>query len=444
MTREYTIKEEGYVFMYVSNENATLVDVYFDDVVMTHTKSNLVQYNEYYPFGLQTANSWTRESNTGNNFLANGGTELNTTSNLYDLQYRNYDPILGRMNQVDPMATKYASLTPYNFSFNDPVMFNDRNGADPLDYWKQYGKAVEKKNNAEQRNKEGFRSTNNNRYMYGVVGDDDLFPKYGPGGSNSLGGPIWDAVTKKYYTQDFKNGVFGLYIKRTFIDYSTEDKATNTMAGILLLYEWHAGSLNHYRAMSNPITQKIHQGQQAFMDNPFGGGLMAFLSGGGLMGGGAIAGRTSSGLKMLQPLVVRGGSALIQSANIGGRTIVNNLMQTGVRNALINLSVQSIFNGKNIDRADVLISAISGNYFMFSSLASALVDNTSSFGFQTAADKSIYQTSVDAATGMAFGFAAGQAGKAIGPNGGAGIVDFTINLYGGLTNWALAPPSKKP
>jgi hypothetical protein len=94
MSREYTIKEEGYVFMYVSNENATLVDVYFDDVVMTHTKGNVVQYNEYYPFGLQTANSWTRENTTGNNFLGNGGTELNTTTQLYDLDYRNYDPVL--------------------------------------------------------------------------------------------------------------------------------------------------------------------------------------------------------------------------------------------------------------------------------------------------------------------------------------------------------------
>jgi len=127
--------------MYISNlsakatskadESPTLVDVYFDDVVMTHTKGNLIQYNEYYPFGMQTANSWTRENTTGNNFLGNGGTELNTTSNLYDLDYRNYDPILGRMNGVDPMATKYASLTPYNFSFNDPVTFNDPSGADP-------------------------------------------------------------------------------------------------------------------------------------------------------------------------------------------------------------------------------------------------------------------------------------------------------------------------
>ena len=53
LMREYTAKEEGYVFMYVSNENATLVDVYFslsrpcgNDVVMPHTKSNVIQYNE--------------------------------------------------------------------------------------------------------------------------------------------------------------------------------------------------------------------------------------------------------------------------------------------------------------------------------------------------------------------------------------------------------------
>jgi RHS repeat-associated protein len=112
--------------MYVSNENPTLVDVYFDDVVMTHTKSNVIQYNACLPEPKRR-----QEYYPGNNFLGNGGTELNTTSNLYDLDYRNYDPILGRMNGIDPMATKYASLSPYNFSFNDPVTFNDPSGADP-------------------------------------------------------------------------------------------------------------------------------------------------------------------------------------------------------------------------------------------------------------------------------------------------------------------------
>ena len=136
MMREYTAKEESIVYMYVSNESPTLVDVYFDDVAMTYTPGNIVQYNEYYPFQNITQNSWTRANNVGNNYLGNGGTELNNNSQLYDLEYRNYDPVLGRMNGVDPMADKYSSLTPYNFSFNDPVTFTDANGADP--WWQRY------------------------------------------------------------------------------------------------------------------------------------------------------------------------------------------------------------------------------------------------------------------------------------------------------------------
>jgi RHS repeat-associated protein len=55
---------------------------------------------------------------------------INTTGGYDHLRYRNYDPVLGRMQGVDPKAVKYASLTPYNFAMNDPVYFNDRLGDD--------------------------------------------------------------------------------------------------------------------------------------------------------------------------------------------------------------------------------------------------------------------------------------------------------------------------
>jgi RHS repeat-associated protein len=125
------IKEPGFVFVYLSYENAGTTLVNFDDVKVTHTRNNIIQYNEYYAFQHTTGNSWTREQVTGNNFLANGGTELNTTTQLYDLDFRNYDPLLGRMNGVDPMASKYSSLTPYNFSYNNPTNHTDPSGADP-------------------------------------------------------------------------------------------------------------------------------------------------------------------------------------------------------------------------------------------------------------------------------------------------------------------------
>jgi len=103
-------------------------DVYFDDVKMTYTPTNILQSNEYYPFGLQTANSWTRD-NTTNNFLYNSSSELNTTTGMYDLPFRNYDAALGRFFQVDPLAHTSSDLTPYHYANNNPVAFNDPSGA---------------------------------------------------------------------------------------------------------------------------------------------------------------------------------------------------------------------------------------------------------------------------------------------------------------------------
>jgi RHS repeat-associated protein len=77
---------------------------------------------------MQTAGSWTRAGATTNNFLGNGGTELNTTSNVYDLDFRNYDPALARLNQVDGLADNYSSASPYNFALNNPASQNDPTG----------------------------------------------------------------------------------------------------------------------------------------------------------------------------------------------------------------------------------------------------------------------------------------------------------------------------
>lgn len=126
------IEEEGYLFTWLSYDNESANFVYFDDYKVTHTKTNVIQYNEYYPFGLQTTTSWTRENEKDNVYLNNGGSELNTATFQYEMHFRNYDPVLGRMTAVDPMASKYSGLNLYNYAFNNPVSFNDVTGADPL------------------------------------------------------------------------------------------------------------------------------------------------------------------------------------------------------------------------------------------------------------------------------------------------------------------------
>lgn len=437
MMREYTVKEEGYVFMFVSNENPTLVDVHFDDVVMTYTKGNVVQYNEYYPFGMQTANSWTRENTLGNNFLANSGTELNTTSSLYDLDYRNYDPVLGRMNQIDPLAAKYASLTPYNFSFNDPVTFTDPSGASPLD------------------NLESLI-----RRLWNEVPIDGGGAGWSEGGgfTGGYGNEVAAYIGSDYNTQ------FGSWSHTAHTSYGAFVSAYHNATGTLLLnsvtitagngtydgepytnpnwlnsrIDWAQDILSHsfkfWQTMSNPLVREIHQGQTDFVENPWGGGLMAFLTGGPMIG-------VSSSL-----LTSVGGSALMSAGSRIATQMLTNLTTTGLRAAAINASVQALIKGPgNIDLADVGIAALGGDAWKTVGVLSGLIDVSIDGKVKTAFDKGIYQTTVDVGTGVFFGganFAGSKYWLRIPPNSVGGVaVDATIQLYGEIFNWTL---SQKP
>ncbi len=102
-----SIKEPGYLYVYLSYSDDSDNWVYFDDLKITHTPTNVVQYNDYYPFGLQTSSSWTRE-NTENNYLYNDANELNPMTGWYETFYRGYDPALGRFQQVDPKSKSTA------------------------------------------------------------------------------------------------------------------------------------------------------------------------------------------------------------------------------------------------------------------------------------------------------------------------------------------------
>ncbi len=60
------------------------------------------------------------------------GKELQTELglNVYDYHARMYDPAIGRMLQIDPHTENYFSLTPYNYTANNPILFNDPDGKD--------------------------------------------------------------------------------------------------------------------------------------------------------------------------------------------------------------------------------------------------------------------------------------------------------------------------
>lgn len=106
----------------------------FSTKVQIRHSNGLIATKQYFSFGLQTSTSWTRENTKDNTMLYNAANELNKTSGWYEMYYRGYDPAIGRMLQVDPYATSYASFTTYNYAVNNPVMVNDPSGGYAMDY----------------------------------------------------------------------------------------------------------------------------------------------------------------------------------------------------------------------------------------------------------------------------------------------------------------------
>nr|WP_262916670.1 RHS repeat-associated core domain-containing protein [Belliella kenyensis] len=128
-TVQITIQKPGYVYIYFSNENPTPVEVFFDDFKVTHTNSNIVQKDDYYPFGM-SFNSYSAPSGVGHKFKFNEGSEWISENNLnlYWTPNRLYDPVLGRFQGLDKLSDMFTSISPMVFSFNNPLKFKDPTG----------------------------------------------------------------------------------------------------------------------------------------------------------------------------------------------------------------------------------------------------------------------------------------------------------------------------
>jgi RHS repeat-associated protein len=109
--------------------------VFFDDLIITHTKGKVLQKDHYYPFGLNiSALSSTAPLSKPNKYKFNGNEEQTEFDlNLYDFNARMYDATLGRFNSVDPLADDRNQLgqSPYQFGWNNPSNLSDPSGECP-------------------------------------------------------------------------------------------------------------------------------------------------------------------------------------------------------------------------------------------------------------------------------------------------------------------------
>ena len=108
---------------------------------VTDAQGHILERNAYYPFGLQTNQNLafptittslaTLYPNSISSLPARrdlyNGKEIQTAAgtDYLDYGFRQYDPTTARWFNIDPMAEKYSSLTPYNYCTGNPVQLID-------------------------------------------------------------------------------------------------------------------------------------------------------------------------------------------------------------------------------------------------------------------------------------------------------------------------------
>ncbi len=97
---------------------------------VTDASGKVIQRNDYYPFGLPYA------SNTNSNAqpYKYGGKEYikNLELDMYDFEARMMNPAIGRFTMMDSYTENYAPYSPYCFVLNNPIVFSDPDGNNPI------------------------------------------------------------------------------------------------------------------------------------------------------------------------------------------------------------------------------------------------------------------------------------------------------------------------
>ncbi len=133
------VENNGYRHVYQYKDHLGNVRVSYTEDPTNPGSPTIIEENNYYPFGLKHRGYNTGGDTSLGNDVAQKWKyndqefEESLGLNVVEMDFRQYEPSLGRFYNPDRLADLAPSLTPFRFAFNNPVYWSDPSGLYEID-----------------------------------------------------------------------------------------------------------------------------------------------------------------------------------------------------------------------------------------------------------------------------------------------------------------------